>query len=93
MNGAQALMKTLVDSGVEVCFSNPGTSEMHFVAALDHEIRICADHRHLAGHKVGQHVAIVFRLLGLVVEEALEQQLHGTTHRPRAGDGCRGSPA
>ena len=36
-NGAQALMKTLVDSGVEVCFTNPGTSEMHFVAALDSE--------------------------------------------------------
>lgn len=37
INGAQALMKTLVDAGVEVCFSNPGTSEMHFVAALDSE--------------------------------------------------------
>lgn len=36
-NGAQALMKTLVDAGVQVCFSNPGTSEMHFVAALDSE--------------------------------------------------------
>src|ERR1700693_285810 len=35
MNGAQSLVRTLVDSGVEVCFSNPGTSEMHFVAALD----------------------------------------------------------
>lgn len=35
MNGAQALLRTLVDSGVDVCFSNPGTSEMHFVAALD----------------------------------------------------------
>lgn len=35
MNGAQALVRTLVDSGVTVCFSNPGTSEMHFVAALD----------------------------------------------------------
>ena len=35
MNGAQALMQTLVDSGIEVCFTNPGTSEMHFVAALD----------------------------------------------------------
>ncbi|AZS19825.1 MULTISPECIES: acetolactate synthase large subunit [unclassified Caulobacter] len=34
-NGAQALMKTLVQGGVEVCFTNPGTSEMHFVAALD----------------------------------------------------------
>lgn len=36
-NGAQALMRTLVDAGVEVCFTNPGTSEMHFVAALDSE--------------------------------------------------------
>jgi acetolactate synthase-1/2/3 large subunit len=35
VNGAQALLTTLVDSGVEVCFANPGTSEMHFVAALD----------------------------------------------------------
>ena len=35
MNGAQALIRTLVDCGVDVCFSNPGTSEMHFVAALD----------------------------------------------------------
>ncbi len=35
MNGAQALIQTLVDSDVDVCFTNPGTSEMHFVAALD----------------------------------------------------------
>jgi acetolactate synthase-1/2/3 large subunit len=35
MNGAQALIRTLVSSGVDVCFANPGTSEMHFVAALD----------------------------------------------------------
>jgi acetolactate synthase I/II/III large subunit len=35
VNGAQALINTLVDGGVDVCFSNPGTSEMHFVAALD----------------------------------------------------------
>lgn len=35
MNGAQALIRTLVDGGVDVCFGNPGTSEMHFVAALD----------------------------------------------------------
>lgn len=34
-NGAQALITTLVDCGVHVCFANPGTSEMHFVAALD----------------------------------------------------------
>ncbi|WP_416398600.1 acetolactate synthase large subunit [Allohahella sp. A8] len=41
-NGAQALMKTLVDAGIEVCFSNPGTSEMHFVAALDGEPKMRA---------------------------------------------------
>lgn len=35
MNGAQALINTLVDADVDVCFANPGTSEMHFVAALD----------------------------------------------------------
>jgi acetolactate synthase I/II/III large subunit len=34
-NGAQSLIKTLVACGVDVCFMNPGTSEMHFVAALD----------------------------------------------------------
>jgi thiamine pyrophosphate-dependent acetolactate synthase large subunit-like protein len=33
MNGAESLLRTLVGSGVEVCFGNPGTSEMHFVAA------------------------------------------------------------
>ncbi len=42
MNGAHALMKTLADAGIEVCFSNPGTSEMHFVAALDAEPRMRA---------------------------------------------------
>ncbi len=36
MNGAESLVQSLLGSGVEVCFSNPGTSEMHFVAALDH---------------------------------------------------------
>ena len=35
MNGAQSLIQTLVIGGVEVCFTNPGTSEMHFVAAVD----------------------------------------------------------
>ncbi|MEE2980469.1 MAG: acetolactate synthase large subunit [Pseudomonadota bacterium] len=35
MNGAESLTRTLVGGGVDVCFSNPGTSEMHFVAALD----------------------------------------------------------
>lgn len=35
MNGAESLARTLVAGGVEVCLANPGTSEMHFVAALD----------------------------------------------------------
>jgi acetolactate synthase-1/2/3 large subunit len=34
-NGAQALIRTLVDAGVTTTFTNPGTSEMHFVSALD----------------------------------------------------------
>ena len=36
MNAADALLKTLVDNGLEVVFANPGTSEMHLVAAIDH---------------------------------------------------------
>jgi acetolactate synthase-1/2/3 large subunit len=35
MKGAEALLRTLVGGGVDVCFTNPGTSEMQFVAALD----------------------------------------------------------
>jgi acetolactate synthase-1/2/3 large subunit len=35
MNGAESLLTTLTNNGIEVCFTNPGTSEMHFVAALD----------------------------------------------------------
>nr|WP_316652722.1 acetolactate synthase large subunit [uncultured Gellertiella sp.] len=35
MNGAEILVNTLLAGGVDVCFANPGTSEMHFVAALD----------------------------------------------------------
>ena len=35
LNGAQALIRTLIDAGVETCFANPGTSEIHFVAAVD----------------------------------------------------------
>lgn len=35
MNGAETLVETLTDHGVDVCFANPGTSEMHFLAALD----------------------------------------------------------
>ena len=35
MDGAQSLVSTLVDHGVDICFANPGTSEMHFLAALE----------------------------------------------------------
>lgn len=35
MNGAELLLTTLTSNGVSVCFANPGTSEMHFTAALD----------------------------------------------------------
>jgi len=35
MNGAESLVRTLLKSGIDTCFANPGTSEMHFVAALD----------------------------------------------------------
>lgn len=34
-NGEELLVRTLINGGVDVCFANPGTSEMHFVAALD----------------------------------------------------------
>ncbi len=41
MNGAESLVHTLLASGVDTCFANPGTSEMHFVAALD-RVPACA---------------------------------------------------
>ena len=37
MNGADALIETLVQNGVTACFANPGTSEMQFVSALDRQ--------------------------------------------------------
>ena len=40
MNGAQSLIATLVAGGVEACFTNPGTSEMHLVAALEQHLEI-----------------------------------------------------
>jgi len=35
MNGAESLLKTLANAGIDICFTNPGTSEMQFVAAVD----------------------------------------------------------
>lgn len=40
MNSADALIKTLIENGLEVVFANPGTSEMHLVAAIDHHPEI-----------------------------------------------------
>ena len=37
MNGADALIETLIDNNVTACFANPGTSEMQFVSALDRQ--------------------------------------------------------
>jgi acetolactate synthase-1/2/3 large subunit len=37
MNGAEALIGTLADAGIDVCFANPGTSEMQLVAAIDQQ--------------------------------------------------------
>jgi len=39
MNGAESLVSTLASGGVDTCFANPGTSEIHLVAALDGEGR------------------------------------------------------
>ena len=40
MNGAESMLETLANNGVEVCFSNPGTSEMHMVAAMGKSSRM-----------------------------------------------------
>jgi acetolactate synthase I/II/III large subunit len=40
LTGAQSLLATLLNCGVEACFANPGTSELHLVAALQNEERI-----------------------------------------------------
>lgn len=38
--GGDTLVRTLVEGGVDVCFANPGTSEMHFTSGLDREPRM-----------------------------------------------------
>ena len=35
MNGAESLVRTLLNCGVTHCYANPGTSEMHLVQAID----------------------------------------------------------
>jgi acetolactate synthase-1/2/3 large subunit len=41
MNGSEAMVHTLLEGEVDVCFANPGTSEMHFVSALDQACVAC----------------------------------------------------
>src|SRR5208283_3833328 len=40
MNGAEGLVRTLIAGGIDVCFTNPGTSELHIVAALDRRAEV-----------------------------------------------------
>ncbi|UCM29533.1 acetolactate synthase large subunit [Pseudomonas sp. PS1(2021)] len=40
MNGAESLVATLIEQDVDICFANPGTSEMHFLAALGENSRM-----------------------------------------------------
>jgi hypothetical protein len=54
MNGAESLVRTLVKGGVEVCFANPGTSEMHFVGALDRGRRHALRARPVRGRVLGR---------------------------------------
>jgi len=42
MTGAEAVLRTAAAAGVDVCFANPGTTEMALVNALDREPRIRA---------------------------------------------------
>ena len=43
MNGAESVVRTLVSAGVTVCFANPGTSEIYFVASVDKVKRTAPD--------------------------------------------------
>ena len=40
LNASDSLIKTLINNGLEVVFANPGTSEMHLVAAIDHNPQV-----------------------------------------------------
>jgi len=42
MNGAENLLNSLLAGGIEVCFTNPGTSEMHLVSAIGNSTRMRA---------------------------------------------------
>ena len=75
-NGAQALIATLVACDVQVCFANPGTSEMHFVAALD---------------SVPQMRGVLCLFEG-VVTGAADQQCRGLTAAQHVGDLDHGLP-
>ena len=58
MNGAEALITALADAGVDVCFANPGTSEMQLVAAIDKEPRMRAVLGLFEGSSLAQPMAM-----------------------------------
>jgi hypothetical protein len=75
VNGAQALITTLVGNGVRVCFANPGTSEMHFVAALD-----AVDERNLQKNGAIAALGELRYALRRISEQNRGNQAHGQTH-------------
>ena len=77
VNGAHALIRTLVGHGVDTCFMNPGTSEMHFVAALDDVPADAGGAGPLRrrGHRRGRRLRAHRRAPGC----------HAAPSRPRAG--------
>ena len=68
MNGADRLCDTLLVNDVDVCFANPGTSEMHFVAALDRKLR---RDMQIELQNLQRDVGITFLLVTHDQEEAL----------------------
>ena len=72
MNGAETLVQTLLASGVRICCANPGTSEMHFVAALDR-------HPELRDMIFGNYEALVY--LAQTEDPALDSEAERCAQR------------
>src|SRR5918998_2589014 len=101
MNGAESLVETLASAGVEVCFANPGTSEMHFVAALDR----VGDMRCVLGlfegvvtgaadgyARMANKPASTLLHLGPGLANGLAQRHHAPRGHPPPGQNVRGHP-
>ena len=98
MNGAQALIGTLLRGGVTTCFTNPGTSEMHFVAALDSVPEMKAVLARFEGvatgaaDRVANAEELVYAIERAVAEPGphlIEARTDGAYSSPVAGDGLR----